>query len=479
MIRARIALKLSATNENYLFVLNGSEVCKLAKDKHQNLVKLGAEKLATALLDLANYNDSAYAVVERLLESPKESAKSYSKRLSSFKRRRHFISWGESGAYARELVDMLKALEDSSPDPKVGVSSVASFYDADVEIFDKCDDSSGRVGEVFKVDAADLFVSFASRCDEKEWLVDLVISLNQIDGYGVRDVLFERMSQFLPESFMRLAVDRLWERWSSDSDKWNSRHWLFALADLAKQLRDPLLLERVERAESKGELTAASKLDLAKLQYECGDLHAALAWIDQVPLKEYPMARERDELLIKIYTGLNKKRKLRETASRVFRRDRDVESLEVLLSVVGEDKRTELVDAQAKSIFKSVEFDPDDAYFLVEIGRIDDVEMYIIAHSQRVNGDYYSRLLELAKAMLKYDRLAAACIIYRALIDSILARAKAKNYHHAVNYLKKLDSLSNKIRDWKGVETHSIYVENLRQKHKYKSSFWSQYSPKS
>lgn len=197
----------------------------MVANKHKKLIKLGSDVLATALLDLANYNEAADAVVERLLASPKENAKSFKKRLSSLKRRRHFISWGESGAYARDLAGLLRALEASESDPKAGVESVAAFYEADAQIFDMCDDSSGSVGDVFKFDAADLFVSFASSCEDKEWLLELVISLNQENGYGVRDVLFKKMSQFLPEPIIRQAVDRLWELSNSKSDSYEIKHW--------------------------------------------------------------------------------------------------------------------------------------------------------------------------------------------------------------------------------------------------------------
>lgn len=450
----------------------------MAIDKHKKLVELGADTLATALLDLANYNDDTDAVVERLLASPKENAKSFKKRLSGLKRRRHFISWGESGAYARELAGLLKSLETSEPDPKAGVLSVAAFYEADAQIFDKCDDSSGNVGDVFKFDAADLFVSFASRCEDKEWLLELVIALNQENGYGVRDVLFEKLSRFLPETHIRQAVDRLWELANSKSDEYEGKHWLFAIEDLSKQLKDPQLLEKVKRAESDGALSIASIIEIAKLHFQCGDLENALAWIERVPLDKSFMANDRDNLLIAIYREQGNAKKLIETAWRLFRRDRNVDSLEVLLNAVGKEKRSSIVKEAAKAILETNEFDSGDAGFLVEAGRIEDAETYIIAHAKKLNGDFYSGLLELAKEMLKHDRLVAASVIYRALLDSILARAKSKYYHHGVSYLKKLDSLAPKVRDWKEVDPHSLFVTNLRQKHKLKSSFWSQYNPK-
>lgn len=188
-------------------------------------------------------------------------------------------------------------------------------------------------------------------------------------------------------------------------------------------------------------------------------------------------AYERDKLLIAIYKGLKKPKKLAQTSLQVFKRHRSIESLNQLVKAVGEDKRAEIVDESVKTILKAREFNTSDAGFLIETNRIDDAENYILSHATKLNGDLYSGLLDLAKSVLKHDRLVAAYVIYRALLDSILARANSRYYHHGVSYLKKLDSLAKKISDWKEIEPHSKYLEYLRQKHKHKTSFWSQYTP--
>jgi hypothetical protein len=54
------------------------------------------------------------------------------------------------------------------------------------------------------------------------------------------------MSQFLPEPIIRQAVDRLWELSNSKSDIYECTHWLLAIENLSKQLKDPQLLEKVK-----------------------------------------------------------------------------------------------------------------------------------------------------------------------------------------------------------------------------------------
>ena len=72
-------------------------------------------------------------------------------------------------------------------DPLAGAELVAAFYTADGAVLNSCDDSDGCVGDVFRYDAKELFVDFASRCTDKENIAAILLKLNRKDDYGVRD----------------------------------------------------------------------------------------------------------------------------------------------------------------------------------------------------------------------------------------------------------------------------------------------------
>jgi len=57
-------------------------------------------------------------------------------------------------------------------------------------------------------------------------------------------------------------------------------------------------------------------------------------------------------------------------------------------------------------------------------------------------------------------------------MESILRRAISKYYPYAVRYYKKLSELNSRIDDWKGVQKHSAYWEEIKIKHEKKSAFW-------
>ncbi len=81
-----------------------------------------------------------------------------------------------------------------------------------------------------------------------------------------------------------------------------------------------------------------------------------------------------------------------------------------------------------------------DRYVLLEWPRLDLAAKLVIEHRGEWDGSQYYMLPPAAEA-LQHDHLLAAVILYRALLDDMLARARSKAYSHAARYLKKLDAL--------------------------------------
>jgi len=77
--------------------------------------------------------------------------------------------------------------------------------------------------------------------------------------------------------------------------------------------------------------------------------------------------------------------------------------------------------------------------------------------------------------LAKRKKTLAATMVYRALLESILARAVSKYYTHGVRYLRKLDQLAAKVEDWRGHPNHAAYMAQLKEDHGRKRSFWSRY----
>lgn len=446
-------------------------------DRKRKLVQLGAESLAEALLELAVRVDVADDLIERIIATPKENIQGFEAKLADLKRRKHFISWKESAAFAYELEMLLENLKSGVEDSRTGVELVAEFYKADRAIFEQCDDSSGNVGDVFRFSAKELFVSYATQCRDKQWVSDLLYELNRNDDYGVRDILVDCATEYLPKLVIRHLIERFQVAASKQSNEYKKQHWLHGVESLARQIKDAPLFEKT-RIASWGKLSTVACLDIGRVYLESGDANTALSWLDRISADDTYMAGERDQLLLKIHGRIGNKDKQAAVAWQIFRSYRSSETLADLLSVIGQDQRTAAIESEIAAILKDSKLSLSDAQFLIEMGHINEAETYLLRHTNELNGDFYSGLLPLAEAMMAYGHPLCASVIYRALLDSILRRAQTRTYLHGVRYLKNLDRLATSVSDWRNIAKHTVYMEHLRQKHGRKRTFWSKYEEK-
>jgi Family of unknown function (DUF6880) len=443
-------------------------------DRRKKLTELGPEALADALLELAVRIDAADDMVERLIATPNENIRRYKAKLADLKRGRRFIPWNESAAFAHELEMLLADLKSGVDDPRTGVELMAAFYRADGAVFEECDDSNGTVGDVFLFDAKELFVSYASKCRDKQWLSGLLFDLDRDDNYGVRDILVDCAGEYLPESTVRDLIERFQSTATKEKEDYKARHWLLRIESLAGQIKDAPLFEKT-RLASRDEPSAGDCVDIARVYLESGDVETALSWLQRVSEEENFQAVDRDKLLLDIYGKKGDAEVQTKVAWRIFRRYRSAKALADLLEVIGHDQRDAVIESEVADVLGDKSFSHSSAIFLAEVGRLDAAETYLLDHADQFDGNFYGGLLSLAEAMEGAGRGLCASILFRALLDSILRRAYYKAYAHGVRYLKRLDQLAMSVSDWRDFENHSTYLSNLRREHGRKRSFWSRY----
>ena len=387
---------------------------------------------------------------------------------------RGFVARRDSTAFAQGLAFLLEYLAVGVDDPRTGVELVAAFYETDEVIFNHCDDSNGRIGDVFRQDALDLFVRYASEYEDKQWLADLLLRLNQSDGYGVRAHLFDRADDYLPAKVMRKVIDALWELAQAETNTYQRWHWHHGIESLARQLKDAPLFERSRRT-CWPELGTAACVDIAAAYHDAGDPATALSWLKRIAESETFQEDERDELLLAVHGELGNREQQEAVAWRIFRRYRCEATFGTLLSTIGEDQRERVLEEEAGVILRSHELSCSDAVFLVETGRLDDADTYLLDLADQLDGLFYEALLPLAESLEQNEKFLVASVIYRALLESILSRAVSKYYHHGVRYLRKLEALAQEIGGWQSVMPHPWYMKKLRRLHARKTSFWSRY----
>ncbi len=431
----------------------------------QRLIALGVEAVADALLGLAERSEAADAVVQRLVATPEENVQRFKAKLAGLKRGRRFIPWGEAEGLARQLEDMLHDLASNVDDPCQGAELVMSFYTTDNGTLGRCDDSSGFVGDVYRLEAADLFVGYASRCEKKERLAKRALKLVADDGYGVRDAILHRAVEYLPENIIRKhLIAPLEEQAESVQDEFEGRACFHLIESLALQLKDAPLFEKT-RIASWGEPNGPACLSIARAYLDSGDARTALTWVERFPSEERFRAYERDQLLLEIHGRLGNRAQQEEAAWRLFRRHRSTETLNDLLSVIGEERRADIVADEVTAILDVPNLSESDAWFLIENNHMEEADTYLIERAEQLDGANYWLLLELVEPFEATGRQLAVTAIYRALLDSVLERGYTKAYSHAARYLKALDRIAETVEEWRGLVAHDTYAAQLRERH--------------
>ena len=110
--------------------------------------------------------------------------------------------------------------------------------------------------------------------------------------------------------------------------------------------------------------------------------------------------------------------------------------------------------------------------FFLTWPRLDLAAKLVIDHRETWTGQHYGALVPAAEALV-HDHPVAATVLYRALLDDILTRARSPAYGHGARYLAKLDEHEPDELAAMGLTDHDTYRAGLRKAHGRKTGFWS------
>ena len=402
------------------------------------------------------------------------AARKFESDLKDARRTRGFLSGRRTATFARELTGVLQDLKREVRDTHTGIEIAAAFFRSDSFLFQECDDSSGSLIDVFRNEGRDLFVHYANKCEQKEWLAGVVFELMQENDYGARDVILDSASEYLPETVIRVLIKRFQARDHDERKADRERVRSPQVESLVRQIGDARLYEEITLVDNP-EPGVADCIDMGEAYLESGDPQSALSWLMRVPTNGSFQSDRRDLLLVATHTKLGNKPGAEEAVWRMFRRSRNAESFKLLLETIGPNQRDRVIDDETKLIMGTAGLSYDDADFLVMCNRIEEAETYLLERVTKLDGHHYGALNRLATAMEADRRCLPASIIYRVLLESILAHAISKYYAHGVRYLLKIDRLAQGVTEWREFVPHETYVAQLRQTHARKSSFWTLY----
>lgn len=456
---------------------------KKQKGLLDELALLDSVELARFIASLYGEDEFLDSKIERLLLSSDSDAlaKLLKKEIASLKRNKGYIDYYESSGFSNKINEIRMEIENNvlpvSPDQAFKL--VGGLLDTAENSLERCDDSNGYIGDVYK-EICLLWLKAASMCSPpKSGWMNAVRLLAESNDYGVLDLL-------LPNAHILLSEDELnqlgayYEKelcnaLNSKSDRIGYINWLTHLHGVAEALKNAEMYQRATLLVSPSP-NYLQIIDMVGFFMRCQDYELAIKWLEN----EWENERwdnpnvKRLSLLAECYLFLNQHDKRRVTLVGLLDISPTYDNFQKALPLFSGDEAHQLRVNFITSVLKQSDiYAKLSPLLLLEEYAL--AEGVVIIDFEALETCGYTTLLSLLK-ITPDDLYLVHIILLRCLLGDILNRSKTQAYHHAADYLKKLDQLDKIVTSYKTLPDHVAYILKIKEMHGRKYSFWSKYS---
>jgi hypothetical protein len=354
-------------------------------------------------------------------------------------------------------------------------------------VFNRVDDSSGTVGDVFRAACNDLGAIASTAKPDPALLAERVFAAVTRKDYSMFDNLVRVICPALGEAGVAQLKARLTAAKAKlpATDRHDGRSYALrgALQDIADVEGDvDAYIALVPVAARKQPGVAA---EIGHRLLKAGRAEEALAAFEQVvprrhgsylngdlyyPGYEGPWPGWEDAYL-EALDATGQTERAQQIRWSAFEERLSVNRLRAYLKVLPD---FDDVLAEGKAMDYALGFTDFTSalHFFIEWPNLPYAARLILSRSGDIDGNFYSTL-DTAARKLEGAHSLAATLLRRAMIEDTLNGAKSRRYRHAACHLMGADALDPAIQDYAGFESHEDFERRLKAHHVRKSSFWT------
>lgn len=442
----------------------------------KNLEALGAEKLAELCMELAE--GSAEKKRRLRLElthaaGAAELAHAVRKRLATIRRTKSYIGWRKKKAFIADLQTQAAMIIDkiAPDDPAAGFDLLWEFVQLAPSVYDRCDDSNGDLGNVFRA-ARDQIGDLASQAaPPQDQLADRVFAALCDNGYGEWDGVIGLLQAVWQEDGLNRLQDQIdaYEagpdpegQWQAERKATKIQSWRQEIADLTGDADGYLaLLSPDQLSNPHFAAEAAKRLLSANRATEALDL-----------LQAAPADRGAwQTVYLSALAALGRTEDLHAARLQIFHTSLDADILRDLVKAL-----PDFEDMEAEDAAKTHALDFPDAtaalWFFLDYPDLALAARLIETRATEIDGNAYD-VLTTAAQQLHAEYPLAAVLCRRAMIRYTLDFARSKRVRYAIGHFQTCAELDPFIEDYAGFEDHDSFARALRDDHTRKYGFWS------
>jgi hypothetical protein len=470
----------------------------------KNLESLGAERLAGLLMEMSTGNAALKRRLRLALASAGSSgevANEVRKRIAAITRSQSFVDWRGVKSLADDLDAQRRAIVESVA--KANLSEALEllwrFMAAAPAIFERCDDSSGRVVGVFHDACRDLGDVAAKAKVDPTALANRAYDARLANGYGQFDELIQILAPALGQTGLEHLKQRMIDLLNrpvirpAEQDRVNTA-WSSAGPVYADEIAERLRVSRVrlalqEIADVQGDVDAyiaqyeeeARRMpritaEIARRLLSAGRVEEAWRTIEATEHRRAGAGRDWPEfdwqdVRIDVLEALGRGDEAQAARWECFERSLSGSHLRAYLNRLPDfddlDAEQRALDYAQRSnhLLQALSF-------LIVWPALDRASNLVLQRSGELDGDHYELLTPAADELAAKFPLAAT-VVLRSMIDFSLTKNRSGRYKHAARHLLDCSSLASRIEDFGIFEPHDAYEARLRRMHGRKSSFWS------
>jgi len=418
------------------------------------------------------------------------------KRLSTIARSSSFVEWDQIKKLIRDLELQRNAIvtQVGKDDPSNAMELMWRFVNLAPSVFERSDDGSGRLIDVFHKAVNDLGELAVAANSPPIELADQIFNVLIENGYGQYDYLIGSMTPALGNKGLERLKKRMIELSKKPTPKPDPADREIigygsdgpSYADEYAEIRRTSTVELAlqEIADAQGDVDAfieqtsetaraapAVATDIAGRLLAAGRVDEALDAIDIVDEdRQRWIPFEWEDMRVRVLEALGRIEDAKRFQWRCFERSLNADHLRSFLKQLPDfdDIEVEEKAMQHSLLFPNIH---QALEFLILWPSLDKAAELVETRARELDG-YHYELLTSATDILEARNPLASTLLRRALIDFALEKARSKRYQYAAQHLQDCESLSGLIDDFGSYETHEVYIHRLKTQHNRKSMFW-------
>jgi hypothetical protein len=465
----------------------------------KNLEALGAARLAELLMEISAGDAGARRRLRLSLagiSGPSDVAREVQKRLAILAKARAFVDWNKIRPLAEDLAAQHRAIMDvvAPVDPRQALDLLWRFMDLVDPIMTRCDDSQGRLGDIFRMAARDLAPLAKAARVEPESLAASILEAIRANDYGQFDGLIAAMAEPLGAAGLAALKRRLLD-WGKEApeapprDEWQvigygSRGAIHAHDIATRQSERAIKAALRDIADAEGDVDAFISLyddaarraptvvvAIAGRLLTAGRPEEALRLIESADKARLGLvAHDLEQARVDALEALGRSDEAQAYRWSCFTSTLDERHLRAYLKRLPD---FDDLEAEDRALDLAMAF-PDihgALAFLISWPALDRANEIVIKRFPEIDGDIYEILSPAASALEARYPLATT-LIRRAMIDFTLNNARAGRYGHAARHLRECGALAPLIADFAPHASHDDYRRGLVVRHGRKAGFW-------